>query len=83
MNRRLCVWLSVLFFEMFSAGKHPLIIVISVILIATIVPCDANEICSTFSGRRIYLEQYGNGSIEALNVTASTLKNVRQLFEIK
>lgn len=62
---------------MFSAGKQFIIIVICVISIATNVISDSNEICSTFSGRRIYLDQSGNGSIQAVNVTASTLKNVR------
>lgn len=61
-------------FEMFSVGY----VVIIVILIATIILSDAHEICSTFSGRRIYSDQNGNGSIQAVNVTASTLKNVRK-----
>lgn len=68
------------FVEMFSAKKHLIIIVIFVISIATIVLSDSNEICSTFSGRRIYLDQNGNGSIQAVNVTASTLKNVSIIY---
>lgn len=62
---------------MISVGKQLKIIVILVISVAKAVFCDSNEICSTYSGRRIYLDQNGSGSIQAVNVTASTLKNVR------
>lgn len=56
-------------------------VVFLVIEISAIVNCDPNEICSTFSGRRIYLEENGQGAIRAVNVSASNLKNVRYCFD--
>lgn len=66
-------------FEMISVVNQ-LIIVILVISIFGFVKSDLNEICSAYSGRRIYLDENGSGAIQAANVTASTLKNVRKLF---
>ncbi|XP_031625338.1 uncharacterized protein LOC116342012 [Contarinia nasturtii] len=58
------------------SNRNPLkIIVIFLISIGKLVHSDTNEICSTFSGRRIYSDQDGSGSIQAANVTSSTLKN--------
>lgn len=57
------------------------IIVILVIFIVALVQSDSNEICSTHSGRRIYLDENGSGILRAANVTASSLKNVR--FSVK
>lgn len=54
-----------------------IIVGLTVILIMPIVYCDPNEICSTFSGRRIYSEENGQGVIQAVNVSTSNLKNVR------
>lgn len=56
------------------------IIVICVILIVANAQSDFNEICSSFSGRRIYLDQNGSGYIQAANITASNLQNVRLNF---
>lgn len=56
------------------------IIVICVILIVANAQSDFNEICSSFSGRRIYLDQNGSGYIQATNITASNLQNVRLNF---
>ena len=53
------------------------IIVLLVISISAIVYCVPNEICSTFSGRRIYLDENGHGAIQAANISESSLKNVR------
>lgn len=54
-----------------------LIRLILVIFVIGLIKCDSNEICSTFSGRRVYLDENGSGSIQAANVTVSSLKNVR------
>ncbi|XP_055317756.1 uncharacterized protein LOC129576557 isoform X2 [Sitodiplosis mosellana] len=51
------------------------VIVIFVISIVGSVSSDSNEICSAYSGRRMYLDENGSGAIQAANVTASTLKN--------
>lgn len=67
--------------EMISAVKQLTIIVILVISIVGFVNSEnSNEICSQYTGRRIYLDENGSGTIQAVNVTASTLKNVRKLF---
>lgn len=54
-----------------------IIVVLSVVSISAIVYCDPNEICSTFSGRRIYLDENGHGAIQAVNISTTNLKNVR------
>lgn len=56
------------------------IVVFFVILITTNAQSDFNEICSVFSGRRIYLDQNGSGFIQAANITASHLQNVRLIL---
>lgn len=58
------------------------IAVILVVFISEFVYCDPNEICSKFSGRRIYLDENGHGSIQAVNISTSNLKNVRLLMSI-
>lgn len=58
------------------------IVVLLVILMSAFISCDPNEICSTFSGRRIYLDENGHGAIRAVNISTSNLKNVRIKFEI-
>lgn len=63
---------------MISAVNQSAIIVILFISIFKFVKSDSNEICSAYSGRRIYLDENGSGAIQAANVTASTLKNVRE-----
>lgn len=69
-------------FEMMSILNRLKIIVIFVFPIVGFVASDSNEICSAYSGRRIYLDENGSGAIQAANVTASTLKNVRKWFRI-
>lgn len=51
--------------------------VIFFILIIVNAQSDFNEICSSFSGRRIYLDDNGSGYIQAANITVSNLQNVR------
>lgn len=63
--------------------RKQLIFVILVIFIIGFIQCDSNEICSTYSGRRIYLDENGSGSIQAANVTASSLKNVRFIIKVQ
>lgn len=58
-------------------------VLFSVISISAIAFCDPNEICSTFSGRRIYSDENGHGTIQAVNVSASNLKNVRYFIDIE
>lgn len=54
------------------------VIVICVVLIVATAQSDFNEICSSFSGRRIYLDHNGSGYIQAANITASNLQNVSE-----
>lgn len=55
----------------------PIAFVIFFILIIVNAQSDFNEICSSFSGRRIYLDDNGSGYIQAANITTSNLQNVR------
>lgn len=64
-------------FEMIFVANWRNIIVLVVLSIVVFVQSDSNEICSTFSGRRIYLDQSRSGSIQAVNVSASNVKDVR------
>lgn len=68
---------------MISARNQLMCIVILMIFNIDHVQSDSIEICSAYSGRRIYLDQNKSGTIRAVNVTASTLKNVRfSLFRL-
>lgn len=59
----------------------PIAFVIIFILIIVNAQSDFNEICSSFSGRRIYLDDKGSGYIQAANITTSNLQNVRINFK--
>lgn len=59
-----------------------IIVVLLVILISALVYCDPNEICSTFSGRRIYSDENGHGTIRAANISTTNLKNVRFIVHL-
>lgn len=60
-----------------------IIVLLLVILISELVYCDPNEICSTFSGRRIYSDKNGRGTIQAANISTSNLKKVRLIVHLQ
>lgn len=59
-------------------AKHFIIVVI-LVSVAAIVKCDISDVCSTYSGRRIYIDQDGSGHIHAANISTTNQKNVRFL----
>lgn len=59
------------------AMQLPIAFVIFFILIIVNAQSDFNEICSSFSGRRIYLDDNGSGYLQSANITSSNLQNVR------
>lgn len=56
------------------------LIIVGILVAGASVNCDISDVCSTYSGRRIYVEQDGSGHIHAANITTTNTKNVRFFF---